>query len=50
MIGNAVPVVMAKILASKIMADLSALDVVDKKAPTNWSDISKMMALSATTV
>lgn len=50
MIGNAVPVAMAKILASKIMEDFSALDVVDRKAPKNWDDISKMMALSATTV
>lgn len=50
MIGNAVPVTMAKVLATKIMADLSALDVVEKKTPKNWADISKMIEHSAIAV
>ena len=43
MIGNAVPVRMAKVLAQQIMADMSRFEFVEKKSVKKWDTVSNMM-------
>jgi DNA (cytosine-5)-methyltransferase 1 len=50
MIGNAVPVQMANVLASKILKDLSALESIQKPKVKKWETVSNMIDSSAITV
>jgi DNA (cytosine-5)-methyltransferase 1 len=50
MIGNAVPVQMANVLASKILKDLSALKSIQKTKVKKWEIVSSMIDSSAITV
>ena len=43
MIGNAVPVSMAQILAKKIMSDLSKTKLTQNVKPRKWHDVMKMI-------
>jgi DNA (cytosine-5)-methyltransferase 1 len=50
MIGNAVPVQMAKVLADKILRDLSALESIQKPKVKKWEIVSNMIDDSAISV
>jgi DNA (cytosine-5)-methyltransferase 1 len=47
MIGNAVPVRMAKVLASKIMSDLSKVKTTKKTHVKRWEQVSNMIEMEA---
>lgn len=47
MIGNAVPVLMAKTLATKIMADMQKIEVKPKSNIKKWEQVSTMIELAA---
>jgi hypothetical protein len=50
MIGNAVPVRMANVLAKKIMSDLSSIETVQIPKVQRWEMVSNMIVNSAVSV